>query len=120
MIVLVAFCGGRRYKDFDAVDREMAALHAEFARRLVVVEGGAPGADSCARRSAEQRGIPVIEVPANWAKHGKAAGIRRNAVMESLPLQRLVAFPGGTGTADMVRRCRAKGIEVNEVGGNIG
>ena len=56
------------------------------------------------------------EFPADWAKHGKAAGPIRNAEMltEFLP-DYIVAFPGGKGTADMLRKAekaRVTNIEI--------
>jgi len=53
---------------------------------------------------------------ANWRTHGKAAGPIRNQQMldEGRP-HLVVAFPGGTGTADMVRRAKAAGVPVMEV-----
>ncbi len=52
---------------------------------------------------------------AEWMKYGKAAGPIRNARMlaEGKP-DLVVAFPGGRGTADMLRRVREAGIEVIE------
>ena len=54
--------------------------------------------------------------PANWEEFGKRAGLIRNARMltEGKP-ERVLAFPGGRGTADMVSRAREAGVEVCEV-----
>ena len=55
----------------------------------------------------------MIELfPADWKVRGRAAGHIRNQQMldEGRP-HLVVAFPGGRGTADMVRRARAAGIE---------
>jgi hypothetical protein len=94
----------------------------EAARRYpgpvtAVYEGEADGADTCARAWAESRGIPVrpFEVTrADWKERGKAAGPRRNGAMLSAAMEEaeivggdvvvVVAFPGGTGTADMVEQ----------------
>jgi hypothetical protein len=81
-----------------------------------VYEGEADGADTCARAWAESRLIPARPfpvTPANWREHGKAAGPRRNGAMLSAAMEEasqaddvvtVVAFPGGTGTADMVEQ----------------
>jgi hypothetical protein len=57
-----------------------------------------------------------VVYPADWAKHGRAASPIRNQQMldEGRP-NLVVAFPGGRGTADMVRRARSAGVEVIEV-----
>jgi hypothetical protein len=53
---------------------------------------------------------------ADWATHGKMAGWLRNQQMldEGKP-DLVVAFSGGRGTADMVRRTKKAGVELIEV-----
>jgi hypothetical protein len=61
-------------------------------------------------------GVPVSAHPADWFSHGKAAGPIRNQEMLAMEAPALVvAFPGGRGTADMVRRARKAGVDVLEV-----
>lgn len=112
----ILVCGGR---DFD--DRAlMAATLAPYKPVPVttvsehkIIQGGARGADRLAREWAECFGVPYREFPANWERHGKAAGAIRNQQMidEGKP-DIVIAFPGGRGTADMVRRARLSGIPV--------
>lgn len=68
-----------------------------------------------ARCYAADHGISAEGFPADWRKYGKSAGPLRNQQMidEGKP-DLVVAFPGGTGTADMVRRAKAAGIRVIE------
>lgn len=61
------------------------------------------------------RDILIEEYPAEWDKHGKAAGFIRNQDMLDSGVDVVVAFPGGRGTADMVRRARKAGVEVVEI-----
>jgi hypothetical protein len=65
---------------------------------------------------AAYNGIPIAEFPAQWDLHGKRAGYLRNKQMleEGQP-DLVVAFPGGRGTADMVRQSREAGVPVIEV-----
>lgn len=108
----VLVCGGRDYDDGDAI---FAALNDVSADRDIVeiIQGGARGADSWAKRWAEISQINCRTYEANWKKHGKLAGPMRNERMlvEGKP-NLVVAFPGGRGTADMVRRARDFGVEV--------
>lgn len=111
----VLVCGGREYRD---VQRTFAVLD-ELHRRdgiTLLIEGGARGADSLARQWAVSRKVALRTVLADWARHGRAAGPLRNAAMLALGPELVVAFPGGRGTADMVRRGRAAGVRVLEVG----
>lgn len=81
-----------------------------------VIHGDAKGADKASGRWALEQGIPVYAFPADWQKHGRAAGPIRNLQMlaEGQP-DLVVAFPGGRGTGDMVARAMAAGIPVLEV-----
>jgi len=81
-----------------------------------IIAGGARGADTMAKHLAHAWNVPFRMFKADWNKHGKAAGPLRNQRMldEGKP-DLVVAFPGGRGTADMVRRARAAGIEVREI-----
>ena len=123
---VVLVCGGRKYDNARRVFDTLDAVGPS-----VVIQGGASGADALARQWAARRGVWCVEVPALWKAHGSGAGPRRNAFMLSVAegvagasaivgripreLLRVVAFPGGRGTADMVRRARAAGVEVMEV-----
>lgn len=83
---------------------------------LCLVNGVAPGADSGALLWAKVEGYKIASFPADWMKHGKAAGPIRNAQMltEGKP-DIVLALPGGRGTADMVRQAKAAGVPVVEV-----
>jgi predicted Rossmann-fold nucleotide-binding protein len=109
----ILVCGSRTLPDAPWV-------YAELAGRIrpgdVVMTGGATGADRIAAEFARGLGCEVLEFRANWASHGKAAGPRRNARMlvEGHP-DVVLAFPGGRGTADLVRRAREASVLVVEV-----
>ncbi len=93
--------------------------HTEDEYRMPIVEiisGMATGADSAAVDWAITNWLKVHEFPADWNKHGKAAGpIRNQQMLDEGKPDLVVAFPGGNGTADMVRRAKKAGIEVIEV-----
>ena len=77
---------------------------------LILVHGGAPGADSIADAEARRTGWEYIEVhPADWDKHGKKAGFIRNAEMVALGATACLAFiknnsKGATMTADLAEK----------------
>lgn len=123
----VLVCGGR---DFGDRERFIRAMDEHVGRRSVhfsatdnwlpsdihIIAGGARGADTLAIDWAVVNGCGFTEYPADWKTHGKKAGMLRNQRMinEGRP-DLVVAFPGGRGTADMVRRAKANGIEVVEI-----
>lgn len=115
----VLVCGGRNYWDREKVDAALSALRAEKGP-LHVIQGGAKGADRLAAlwcyAKASGGTVMMSQVPADWATHGKRAGaIRNQKMLDDYQPQLVVAFPGGPGTADMVRRARAAGVEVREI-----
>ncbi len=102
--------GGRHFNDEAAVLDALDRLHAGCPITLII-QGGAPGADRLARKWAMVRGVDIRTFSADWDKLGAAAGPVRNQKMlvEGRP-DLVVAFPGGKGTADMVRRSERAGI----------
>ncbi len=103
--------GGRKFADAAAVDRELSRL-----KPTLVIVGDGTGADALAFYWARANDVSVEVHRANWLKYHNAAGPIRNAAMiKKAKPDLVVAFPGGTGTADCVRKARAAGIEVLEV-----
>jgi predicted Rossmann-fold nucleotide-binding protein len=113
---IMLVCGGRNYTDKARLSATLnELLHARGIIRIIA--GGAKGADTLAEEWAKACGVPCYVYMANWAKLGRNAGpIRNQQMLDEGKPNLVVAFPGGRGTADMVRRARAAGIEVIEVG----
>lgn len=111
MRVLVT--GGRDYTEKEPIWLALDYLH-DRAAHLTLIQGGANGADEQARKwSWGREGVSLVTVPANWRKHGKSAGpLRNRAMLEQCKPQLVLAFPGGKGTASMVRIARAAGVPV--------
>lgn len=112
----IIVCGGRHYADYNHVCRVLWDLE-KVRGRLFVRHGGGSGADALADTWCRETDHSVVPVFAEWNKFGKKAGPLRNAIMLAMkpPVKLVVAFPGGRGTADMVRKAKAAGIEVLEV-----
>jgi hypothetical protein len=115
----VIVCGGRDYNDRERV---FAALDAANARRNIsVLRHGAcrdkrtkelKGADRWADEWGSERGVEVQRFEADWDRLGPRAGPMRNQEMADAGADACIAFPGGRGTADMVRRAIAARIVV--------
>lgn len=119
MSLRILICGGRQYSGYLHFASVMAKLEAEHGPFEAVIHGGAKGTDWCAHLWANSPAgkRAEIEFRADWTKNGKAAGPIRNQQMidEGKP-DLVVAFPGGRGTADMVRRAKSSGINTIEIG----
>lgn len=112
----ILVCGGRDFKDHLFLEQFMSDLISENVAQgdpVTIIHGMARGADHLAGNWAKHNGLTVEEYPALWAKDGKAAGPIRNARMlaEGKP-DIVVAFPGGSGTAHMVRISQKAGVRV--------
>jgi hypothetical protein len=102
--------------------RVAAELLARSGGRMVhlLLHGGARGADAAIGRAAHQLGWSALVMPAQWQRHGRAAGpIRNRKLLEQAVARALVhsspgrqvsvlvlAFPGGAGTASLVQQAR--------------
>ena len=111
----ILVCGGRTYNDREVVFGVLHGL-AEKHGWLTIIEGGALGADRLAREWAKLCYHGVVTVDADWQQYGTAAGpMRNNLMLTSGQPDLVVAFPGGKGTADMVKKARLMGVNVLEV-----
>ena len=119
----VLVCGGRDFNDYDLLSSWMIEL---FVKALLVPEdvtiisGHARGADKLGERFANDNNCELLVFPADWNKFGKGAGHIRNQQMidEGKP-DLVVAFPGGNGTQDMIRRAvkaRVRTVSIHKYG----
>jgi len=124
----IGVTGGRKYDNWHMV------VHAlrQMPEDATLVHGAASGADKmCAEWWGDMNGRATDPHPADWTapcrptcKDGHrqrrydgsdycpAAGAYRNQEMVDSGIDILIAFPGGTGTADMVRRAEEAGIHL--------
>ena len=71
------------------------------------------GADTIAGTWARENDVPVFEIPADWDLLGRRAGpIRNQRLLDEGKPDLCIAFDGGAGTRDMVRRAEAAGVLV--------
>lgn len=130
----ILVCGGRDYHDWNTFRNVMEIIgevrfprhpeddYGNYLYKCTVIAGGAQGADALAADWAMINWTGYEEYKADWDKHGKAAGPIRNRRMlvEGKP-DLVIAFPGGKGTANMVKLATEANVEVIEVSedGNI-
>ena len=113
---LVIVAGGGRALEWPP-DRIAAALRQASAGRPValLLHGGARGADRLIEQASRSLAWPVEVIPAEWGRYGRAAGPLRNGLLLRRALEvaapdqasvLVVAFPGASGTASLVRQAR--------------
>lgn len=128
-MIKILVCGGRNFNDKSLLYQTLDNLCLErgwvteadtdgnwLPKDVKIIAGKARGADTLAIDWAVINWQDFKEYPADWDRHGKAAGFIRNQQMldEGKP-DLVVAFPGGNGTADMVRRAKKANLAVIEI-----
>ncbi len=89
--------GGR---DFTDIEIMRPVLHLYLHSGWNLITGAAPGADRLAEKIWKDEEGAYTGVPAEWSRYGKIAGrIRNEKIAIEWQPQRLITFPGGTGTA---------------------
>lgn len=112
---IVLCTGGRKFADVAYVGHQMATLHAdcEVGPFGLIVHGGATGLDAIVDAWGKGNGVHTARIDALWdwyRKQGRVrlAGFARNGVMLKLPIDTVVAFPGGNGTANQVAQTQRR------------
>ena len=109
MIVLIT--GGREFRNQRLMWAVLDRLHEEN-NFTYLVHGDAAGADHMAHRWAKTHGVQPVAMEALWGSEGDSAGPKRNArMLEFAKPQLVVAFPGGTGATDMVKKAYKAGVD---------
>lgn len=80
---------------------------------VIILSGHASGADTLGENFAIDHNLQCELYPADWKRHGKAAGPIRNAEMAEVA-DALIAFWDGQshGTKSMIELAKRKGLQV--------
>lgn len=83
MIKRIVIAGCRNYNNYDEakefIDYCLSRIRKE--NEIIIVSGGASGADTLGERYAKENGFKIESYPAHWEKYGKSAGPKRNEQM---------------------------------------
>lgn len=106
----VIIAGTRTFDDYGLL-RSKCDFFFQRKKPTAIICGEARGADTLGKRYAQEMGIPVISIPADWDRHGRKAGYLRNVEMARCA-DALVAFWDGksSGTKNMLEIAAEKGI----------
>lgn len=103
----VLVCGGRDYTDREKIYHVLDAYLARIGPDMLLVNGGAPGADTLAREWAVDRRVDHLTLYARWDLYGRSAGPIRNRAMAKKKPKLVLAFHSdlakSKGTRDMMR-----------------
>ena len=107
----VVVAGGREYENYPELSQKLDQIISQLnipdesgnKMKVNIISGGARGADTLAEKYAQERGMGLQVFKADWEGQGLSAGTNRNRQMAEAG-DVLVAFPGGTGTENMVQQ----------------
>lgn len=99
----VIVAGSRAFNNFALLEKTLDALLVNKLPDVAIISGGAEGADKLGEAYAMLKGFRLMKYPAQWKKHGKSAGFKRNREMAEVG-DALVAFwdKASRGTEHMI------------------
>lgn len=117
MTYKVLACGSRHYQDKAEVNRVLDTIRAKRGPGMLLITGGAVGADELARQWATSRKVDHLVLYAKWETQGKSAGPIRNARMLKQKPKLVVAFMvhidgENRGTKNMISLAQDAGVKV--------
>ncbi len=79
----VVIAGCRNYNNYEEARAYIDSCIANIKEdnKIIILSGGASGADKLGERYAEENGFEIERFLADWEKYGKSAGPRRNREM---------------------------------------
>ena len=108
----VIVTGGRHCvvsaNDFAFLERTMRKIGA-----TQIHTDGSDGVAAQVEAWAQQRGVPVWRVTANWMHDGPATPTERNTTLVELA-RTVVAFPGDAATEDLLAKARKRRLRIFE------
>ena len=104
----VIIAGGRDFANYELLQNKCDQFFRE-KRPTAIISGPARGADTLGTHYARERGIQVLEFPADWERLGRRAGMVRNLQMLDAA-DAVVAFWDGQsrGTAHTIGEAKKK------------
>lgn len=109
--VKVIIAGGRDLTDYEVCLRGVEHSGFDITE---VVSGHARGADTLGEQFAKQTNLPLKLFPADWSKHGRAAGPIRNNAMAAYADALIALWDGSSkGTRHMIQQARKLGLPVH-------
>lgn len=113
----VIVAGGRDFNNYQLLSDKLDHLLSSVDKKdVILIVGGAKGADTLGKQYAEDNGINYQVMNADWDTHGKKAGVLRNIEMAKVA-NALVAFWDGesSGTKHMIEEARRKDLKVRVI-----
>lgn len=111
----IIVAGSRDFNDYDLLKNKLDH-YLSLLDNVVIVSGGAKGADNLGEEYAVEKGLKLVMFPADWNAHGKSAGYIRNKQMAEYATH-LIAFWDGKskGTKHMIDLAKEYNLKIKIV-----
>jgi hypothetical protein len=112
----LAIIGSRNFTDEKLFKEKIIPILAHLEEEVVIISGGAKGADTLAENYANQNNLKMIVIKPDWKKYGRGAGIVRNTEIINQS-DMVIAFWDGQskGTKDSVSKAKKLGKVVHVI-----
>jgi hypothetical protein len=115
-ILRVIIAGGRGFSNYQIMTNcldHVFSTARENHDEIIIVSGTARGADRMGEQYAVDSHFEVDRYPADWDRHGRSAGYKRNVQMAKVATH-LIAFWDGVsrGTGHMIDIARRLGLTI--------
>ena len=114
----VIIAGSRGFSNYKLLKEKCNKYLCEKRKEynIIIISGGARGADTLGEKYAQDEGFSLEKFPANWNKFGKSAGFKRNEQMAEVA-DALIAFWDGKshGTKHMIEIMENKKLLVKVI-----
>jgi predicted Rossmann fold nucleotide-binding protein DprA/Smf involved in DNA uptake len=112
LLMKVIIAGSRDINDYNIVLSAFSSCPFEITE---IVSGCAKGVDTLGEQVADLICVPICKFPADWNKHGKAAGPIRNKQMADYADAAIVIHNGSRGSLNMIEQMKKLNKPVYEV-----
>lgn len=103
--------GSRYFSNYNLLTSRLDYFLQNVKEEIIIVSGGARGADQLGERYAHEKEYSVEFFPADWGEHGKKAGYIRNVQMAEYATHCVCFWDGkSAGTKMMIDICAEKKI----------
>lgn len=114
----IIIAGSRDFSNYELLRDRLDYLlkNASDEDEITIISGGARGADQLGERYAKEKGYKIIKKPANWNKHGKSAGYKRNEEMAKIADACVCFWDGESrGTKHMIDLSKKYKLKLNVI-----
>jgi predicted Rossmann fold nucleotide-binding protein DprA/Smf involved in DNA uptake len=111
MMMKLIIAGGREFNDYQLMKESFDKYI--NSNNVTIISGTARGADRLGEVLAQEYGLELIRMPANWNEYGKRAGYIRNESMANVATHALIFWDGqSNGTRHMINLAKQYDLTV--------